>query len=69
MMQEREMEAAMRIFLCSGRSLSKRVKILGGQYFSSHFRNSGPFHHLSALIKSQEFSRRDNVSAGSEDAR
>ena len=53
-MQGWEMETATRIFFCSGRSLSKRVKTLGGQCFSSHFRNSGPFHHLSALIKSRD---------------
>ena len=60
---------ATRIFLCSGKSLSKRVKTLGGQCFSSHFRNSGPFHHLLTLITSHGFSPRDNISAGlSEDA-
>ena len=37
MMQRWEMKAAMRIFLCSERSLSKRVKT--GQCFSSHFRD------------------------------
>ena len=61
MMQGWEMEVATRIFLCSGRLLSTRVMTLGGQCFSSHFRNSGPFHHFSALIKLQEFSLRDNV--------
>jgi len=54
----------MRIFLCSGALLSKCAKILDGQWSSSHFRNSGPFHHLLALIKSQGFNSRDNISAG-----
>jgi len=36
-------EAATRIFLCfSERSLSKRVKTLGGQCFSTHIKNSIP---------------------------
>jgi len=64
MMQEWKVEMAMRIFLCSGKSLSKHGKTLGGQCSSSHFRNSGPFHHLSASIKSLGFIPRDNVSAG-----
>jgi len=68
-MQGWEMEVITRIFLYSGRSLSKRVKTLTGQWSSFHFRNSGPFHHFSALIKSQGFSPRDNISTElSEDA-